>query len=146
MLHGCAAVLLYDPTSIRYALDVSNMPVWFAHNSWHYALVCADGPAIDFSYAGSEHLAEGLGTVDEARTAIPWIYWQAPGRVEEEARRWAGEIADLLRTYGGGNRRLAVDKCEPAGGAALVALGIEIVEGQELREHARRISRRRRSS
>jgi Xaa-Pro aminopeptidase len=136
-LHDCAAILLYDPISIRYALDVSNMPVWFSHNAWHYAVICADGPAVDFSYAGSEHLAANTETVDEARTAITWMYWQAPGRVEQEARRWAAEIADLVATHGARNRRLALDKCEPAGVAALARLGIEIVDGQELMEHAR---------
>jgi len=63
--HDCAAILLFVPVNIRYALDVSNMQLWAAHNPFHYALVFADGHAIDFEYAGAEHLATGLGTVDE---------------------------------------------------------------------------------
>ena len=46
----CAAVLLYDPVNIRYALDVSNMQVWTAHNAIRYALVFAEGPAIMFEF------------------------------------------------------------------------------------------------
>lgn len=46
--HDCAAILLYDPVNIRYALDASNMQLWMTHNPSHYAMVCADGPAIDF--------------------------------------------------------------------------------------------------
>jgi Xaa-Pro dipeptidase len=48
--HNCAAILLYDPVNIRYALDVSNMQVWTAHNAIRYALIFADGPAIMFEF------------------------------------------------------------------------------------------------
>jgi hypothetical protein len=37
--HDCAAILLYDPINIRYALDVSNMQVWTAHSPIHSAIV-----------------------------------------------------------------------------------------------------------
>jgi Xaa-Pro aminopeptidase len=67
--HDCAAILLYDPVNIRYALDVSNMQLWMTHNASHYAVVCADGHAIAFEYGKSEHLAQGIETVDEVRTA-----------------------------------------------------------------------------
>ena len=29
----CAAILLYDPINIRYALDATNMQVWTSHNA-----------------------------------------------------------------------------------------------------------------
>src|SRR5436305_1759854 len=51
--HDCAAILLYDPVNIRYALDVANMQVWMLHNPSHYALICADGHGIAFEYARS---------------------------------------------------------------------------------------------
>src|SRR3546814_16302916 len=41
--------------------------------------------------------------------------------------------------HGGGVRRLAIDKCEPLGVAALGALGIEVCDGQEVMELARLI-------
>src|SRR3546814_16359113 len=44
-----------------------------------------------------------------------------------------------MRRHGGGVRRLAIDKCEPLGVAALGALGIEVCDGQEVMELARRI-------
>ena len=72
--YDCAAILLYDPVNIRYALDVSNMQLWMAHNASHYAVVCADGHAIAFEYGKSEHLARGIETVDEVRTATSWFY------------------------------------------------------------------------
>ena len=66
----CAAILLYDPVNIRYALDLSNMQVWTAHNAIRYALIFADGPAIMFEFSGCHHLCEGYEGVDEVRNAI----------------------------------------------------------------------------
>jgi Xaa-Pro aminopeptidase len=137
--HQCAAILLYDPCNIRYALDVSNMQVWMMHNPSHYALVCADGHAVDFEYLGAEHVAQGIETIDEVRPAIAWFYYAAGDRMGERLKRWAGEIADIMKAHGGGSRRLAVDKCETPGVDMLRTLGLEIVEGQEVTEHARAV-------
>ncbi|MBM3545616.1 MAG: aminopeptidase P family protein [Alphaproteobacteria bacterium] len=135
--HDCAAILLYDPVNIRYALDVSNMQLWMTHNPSHYAMVCTDGPTIDFEYKGSEHVAKGIETIDEIRPAISWFYFSAGSNVVERCEKWADEIADVVRQHGGGNKRLAVDKLEPLGVDALRKRGITLVEGQELTEIAR---------
>jgi Xaa-Pro aminopeptidase len=137
--HDCGAILLYDPCNIRHALDVSNMQVWMLHNPSHYALVCADGHAVDFEYKGAEHLANGVETIDEVRTAVAWFYFAAGERMAERIKRWSQEIADVVKAHGGGSKRLAVDKCETPGIDALRLLGLEIAEGQELTEHARSI-------
>lgn len=137
--HDCAAILLYDPVNIRYALDVCNMQLWMTHNASHYALLSADGHAIAFEYGKSEHLARGIPTVDEIRTARTWFYYTAGSRLVERLGLWADEIAAILRERGGGNMRLAVDKVEPMGVDALRTRGITLVEGQELTEHARSI-------
>ena len=137
--HDCGAILLYDPCNIRHALDVSNMQVWMLHNPSHYALVCADGYAIDFEYHGAEHLGRGISTIDEVRTATTWFYFAAGDRMQERIRIWAAEIVAEVKAHGGGSMRLAVDKCETPGTDALRALGLTIIEGQELTEHARSI-------
>jgi Xaa-Pro aminopeptidase len=137
--HDCAAILLYDPVNIRYALDVANMQVWMMHNASHYALVFADGHAIAFEYGKSEHLAEGLATVDEIRTARSWFYFSSGNLLSQRVEAWADEVADLVRARGGKNMRLAVDKMEPLGVDALRKRGLALVEGQELTEHARKI-------
>lgn len=140
--HDCAAILLYDPVNIRYALDVSNMQLWMTHNASHYAVVCADGHGIAFEYPKSEHVAKGIEVVDEIRPARTWFYFSAGPLVSERVETWADEIADILRERGGGNMRLAVDKMEPLGVDALRKRGVTIVEGQELTEHARAIKSR----
>jgi len=137
--HDCAAILLYDPVNIRYALDVTNMQLWMTHNPSHYAVVCADGHAIDFEYGKSEHLAKGFETIDEIRTATTWFYFSAGSRLHERVEKWADEIAEIVGQRGGGNLRLAADKLEMEGVDALRRRGITLVEGQELTEHARKI-------
>ena len=134
-----AAVVLYDPINIRYATDSSNMQVWILHNAARYALVPTDGPVVLFDFHGCAHLSDGLGTVDEVRPAQSWYYFAAGPRVVERAGLWAAEIDDLVRRHGGGNRRLALDRVEPPGAAALEALGLTLHDGQELMEQARRI-------
>ncbi|MEE2716676.1 MAG: Xaa-Pro peptidase family protein [SAR324 cluster bacterium] len=134
-----AGILLYDPLNIRYATDTSNMQVWCTHNAVRYCFIPTEGPVTLFEFHGCDHLAEGFDTLQEVRSAIGWFYFGAGSRVQEKAKQWAAEIADLVRAHGGGNRRLAVDKCEPEGIAALQAEGVEIFNGQEVTELARRI-------
>jgi Xaa-Pro aminopeptidase len=86
---------------------------------------------------GSEHVAEGIETIDQVRPATSWFYFTAGTRLGERVEKWADEVVDVLREHGGGNRRLAVDKLEPLGVDALRRRGITLVEGQELTERAR---------
>jgi Xaa-Pro aminopeptidase len=138
-LHDCAAIVLYDPCNIRHAIDACNMQVWMLHNPSHYAVICADGHAIDFEYKGSEHNVAGIETIDEVRPARNWFYMASGGRQHERLELWADEIADIVRSRGGANRRVAVDKVEWMGVDALRRRGLTIVEGQVLTEHARAI-------
>jgi Xaa-Pro aminopeptidase len=135
--NDCAAILLYDPCNIRYALDVSNMQVWMLHNASRYALIGADGHGTAFEYKRSEHVTKGIETVDETRTARAWFWMTAGDRAEERIEAWADEIDELVRARGGANRRLAVDKLDPPGVDALRRRGIVVVEGQRLAETAR---------
>jgi Xaa-Pro aminopeptidase len=133
----CAAILLYDPINIRYALDACNMQLWAAHNAVRYALIINGGPAIMFECKDNDHIIRGLPGIDEIRTATSWIYMTASDRIEERVKRWADEIADIVVSHGGGNRRIAIDKIEPLGLKALESRGLVYVEGQELTEKAR---------
>ena len=137
--HDCAAILLYDPVSIRYALDISNMQLWAAHNPFHYAMLFADGHAIEFAYRGAEHLADGLETINEIRPGNAWFYMYTAERLQERVDAWADEIVSILKERNGGNMRLAIDKLDPPGTAALLKRGVTIIEGQALTEIARSI-------
>lgn len=137
--HDCAAGLFYDPTNIRYATGVANMQVYGLHNPCRYAFVPAEGPVVLFEFKGCEHLAAGKAAVDEVRNAVAWYHFIVGERVAEKAAAWAAEIGTLLRTHGGGNRRLAVDRLDPPGLEALERLGVVVVDGQAVVNHARKI-------
>ncbi|WP_208539336.1 M24 family metallopeptidase [Algihabitans albus] len=134
-----AGLLVTDPINIRYATGTSNMQVWALHNAVRYAFVPTEGPVVLFDFHGGLHLSAGIETVAEVRPALSWFYFIAGAQAPERAALWAREIADLLRAEGGGNRRLAVDKCEPLGVDALRREGVEIRDGQEVCERARAI-------
>ena len=134
-----AGLLLYDPVSIRYAFDCSNMSVWTAHNPIRYALILNGGPGIMFEFKGCEHLNDGLPGVDEIRNAIGWMFMCAGDKAAERLAPWAQEIAGLVKQYGGGNLRLGVDRMEPEGVHALSEQGLQIIDGGRITETARAI-------
>ncbi len=138
---GHAGALLCDPLNIRYATDVSNMQVWCLHNATRYVFVATEGPVILFDYAQATHLSAGFALITETRPCKAWFYMYAGSAATERdwARSWSAEIADLVRCHGGGNLRLAVDKCEPLGIDMLRAEGILPVASQEFCEEARKI-------
>ncbi|MCS4503796.1 Xaa-Pro peptidase family protein [Arhodomonas aquaeolei] len=138
-VHDCAAGVLFDPVNIRYATDSRNMSVWCLHTPVRYCFVPLDGPVVLFEVGGSEHLASGLECVDEVRPATSWVFFSSGARVGEHAASWAAEIADLVNSYGGGNRRLVIDRCDITGYRALSRHGITVLEGQGLLERARSV-------
>ena len=131
--------LLTDPLNVRYATDSTNMQVWLLHNAARYVFVPAYGPVVLFDFHNSEHRSLGLNTVDEVRLGTGIYYFASGPALVERAGRWAQEIDDLLRRCGGDNRRLGLDRANPVAVAALQALGIEVCDGTEVMEHARRI-------
>lgn len=137
--HDCAAILLYDPVNIRYAFDSCNMQIWTMHNPVRYALIFTDGPGIMFEFDLCAHVNEGLETIDELRVSKSWMYLFSGEKVEGDASLWADEIMDLMRQYGGGNNRLAIDRLDLEGKNALERRGVTLVEGGQITERARAI-------
>jgi Xaa-Pro aminopeptidase len=134
-----AGCLLADPINIRYATGSRNMMVWTMHAPSRWAFVATEGPVVLFEFESAQHANDGLETIAEIRPCTPWIYFLAGPRWEEKADRWAREIADVVAAHGGKNRRLAIDRCEPAGAFKLRALGLDLVDAQEAIEQARLI-------
>ncbi|GGF43844.1 peptidase M24 [Aliidongia dinghuensis] len=134
-----AGAVLFDPMNLRYATGTRNMAVWTAHAPSRYAFVATDGPVILFEFTSSRHVTDGSPIVDEVRPCTPWIYFLAGARTEEKAHLWADEIDSLLRQYGGSNRRLAVDRCDPLGAMRLQSHGVQLFDVQEAVEQARMV-------
>ena len=134
-----AGIVLFDPLNVRYATDSTNMQLWVTHNAARYVYVPTEGPVIMFDYHDTKFLNNHSEVIDEVRTATSWFYFSAGNRYQEMAERWAAEIADLVKQHGGGNTRLALDRCNPEGLEALQSHGISVHNGEELMELARRI-------
>jgi Xaa-Pro aminopeptidase len=136
--HDYGAALLSDPINIRYATGSRNMAVWTMHAPGRYAFVPVDGPVVLFEFATSKHVSRGLETVDELRDGTCAFYFLAGPRTAEMAERWAREIAALTHAHAG-DRRLAVDRCEPWLARHLEASGITLFDAQAPAELARMI-------
>jgi len=134
-----AGALLADPVNIRYATDARNMAVWSLHSIARYAFVPVEGPIVLFEMGSTQHVTRGLSTIGEVRPSTPWTFMIAMDRIDEKCARWADEIVDLVHQHGGGNRRLAVDRCEPLGIKFLVDRGLTILDAQQPIEIARAV-------
>jgi Xaa-Pro aminopeptidase len=132
-----AGALLSDPMNIRYATGTRNMAVWTLHSPGRYAFVATEGPVVLFEFGTTRHVTRGSPVVDEERTSTPWFYFLCGPRVDEKANLWAEEVASLVEAHGGGNRRLAVDRCEPWGAEKLRQRGLTLLDAQEAIEQAR---------
>ena len=130
------ALVLVDPVNVRYATDTRNMQIFTARNPARYVFIPAEGPVVLFEFAGCAHLAAGNEVIDEVRIATTASYVAAGGRLKDATRRWAAEIADLARIYGG-NRRLGLERFNAAAAIALTEEGFDIVDAQESVERAR---------
>lgn len=136
---GYDGVLVFDPMNLRYVTDSTNMQIWVFHNAARYAWVGADGRVILWDYAGCEFLSAHNRHVAETRPSIGTDAFVAGSRSTEMAKRLAAEIADVARSAGGRSPRIAVDRINVVSMLALQDLGIEIGNGQEVMEEARRI-------
>ncbi len=138
-LMGYDGIVLMDPMNIRYVSDTTNMQVWVMHNGARYAYVGADGHLIVWDYNNCEFLSGHNHLVQEVRPAIGATFFLAGPRYQEQAQRWADEIAAIVRERAGVGARIAVDQAPLFGYRALEAHGIELGFGQEVMELARAI-------
>ncbi len=133
-----AGIVLTDPINVRYATASTNMQVWCLHNMVRNAFIACDGPVVVFDFHGSGHLSDHLDLVDEIRPAQAWTYFFTGDGTAAAAERWANDISTLIKTHGGGSRRLAVDKLDRLGVHTLETRGLDLFDGQEVMELARK--------
>lgn len=77
--------------------------------------------------------------INEVRHGASFFYFESGNRTREHADSFTRQVDEIMGIHSGSNRRLAVDKIEIAGLRSLEQLGFEILEGQEVTEHARKI-------
>ncbi len=132
-------ILMFDPLNIRYATDSTNMQLWNAHNPFRACLVCADGYMVIWDYKTAPFLSEFNPLVKEQRTGASMFYFSTGDRSAEAAKEFAAQVEDVMRSHAPGNKRLGVDKIMVHGLRALEAIGLQVLEGEELTEKARSI-------
>ncbi len=138
-LQGYDGALLMDPMNIRYATDSTNMQVWVMHNGARYCWVGADGSLIVWEFNECEFLDAHNPHVTEVRPAKGSTYFLAGPRWAEKANQFADEIIAIVAEHAGPRPRIAVDQTHQVAYQRFAAAGIEVGNGQEMMELARRI-------
>ncbi|MFB1023941.1 MAG: M24 family metallopeptidase, partial [Octadecabacter sp.] len=136
---GYGGLLMFDPLNIRYATDSTNMQLWNTHNPFRAVLLCADGYMVIWDYKISPFLSAFNPLVRERRSGASMFYFSYGNKGLQAASTFADEVKDIMRDHAGTNTRLAVDKIMVDGLRALEARGFEVMEGEEVTEHARSI-------
>ncbi|MEM7188928.1 MAG: Xaa-Pro peptidase family protein [Pseudomonadota bacterium] len=129
--HDLPALLTIDPNQILYATGATNMTVWSSRTPARYLLIIADGPCILFDYVGGEHLAAGLPTIDEIRTARGLCYVSSGGDILGAARNFAADILATLADHTSDIDQIAVDRFPFQAVDALRNRGIDVVDGHQ---------------
>src|SRR5260370_27252241 len=111
----------------------------YCPRNWtRYSFVPTEGPINLFEYPQSAHVSTGLETVQEERKSK--IVWSSVGgRDADTARLFAAEIADLVREYGRGSKKLGLDRCGHLLALALERAGCTVTDCQQELLHVRRI-------
>ena len=127
---GYAGCVLLDPFNQRYATGTRNMFQYFLRNSTRYLFIAAKGPVVLFDYPGSAHVSEVVETINESRTSK--LVWSSiTGKDSESSGVFGDEIAELVRSYGAGNKRVGLDRCTHSMATALLKRGCTPVDFQE---------------
>jgi len=135
----CAGCLLIDPINIRYATGSRNYSMCQAHTPGRYVFIATEGPVVLFDAIACHETARGLETITELRPAVPFSYFFSGSRLQESIETWAAELASLVHTSVGGDKRLAVDRLDVASASALSRHGITLVDAQGPIERARSV-------
>ena len=136
---GYGGLLMFDPLNIRYATDSTNMQLWNTHNPFRAVLLCADGYMVIWDYKISPFLSAFNPLVRERSSGASMFYFSNGNKGLQAASTFADEVKDIMGEHAGTNTRLAVDKIMVDGLRALEARGFEVMEGEEVTEHARSI-------
>jgi Xaa-Pro dipeptidase len=135
---GVAALVTADPIDILYACGARNMTVFGMMAASRFVLVFADGPTILYEFAGCEHLAAGLATVDEIRVA-PGVTALSGARYHGQIQAWAVEVLGIYRQHVGGAPELAIAGFDHLVTDAFRSIGARITDAGPVFVEARRI-------
>ena len=123
-----------SPVSLRYAVDYRNYALFQSHIPSAYLFVPADGPVVFHGILGAKP-----DLVDAVRPARAISYFAGGSEMADRAKLLAADLRDFLCEIGSDNRRVAVEYINPSAVQAMMALGLEVIDGAGLIEEARMI-------
>ena len=133
------AVVLTDPHNVRYATGARNMMPFLLRNPARYVFVPLEGPVVLFEFAGCEHIEQDNPTIDEIRVSTTVSYVASGPLCDDMARRWADEIAALMRRHCPGETRIGLERIDSRAVGCLADQGFTILDAQAPAERARSI-------
>ena len=136
---GVPALLIVDPNNIFYATGARNMMVFCLRAPTRYLLLLESGPTVLYEYAGAEHLASALPTVDHIKPSIAVSYLGSAGHLADACRHFAREIASTLHALDPSIQTLAVDRFPFAAIDALRVEGFALRDADEVFVPARAV-------
>lgn len=128
-----AMCLLVNPISLRYAADYRNYALFQAHIPTTYLFVAADGLMV--IHGGYDPAP----TIQAIRPARPISFFDGGASLTDAAHLLADDIVNYLSELGTDNRRIAVEYVNPSLTQALMARGLEVIDGVAIVEQARLI-------
>lgn len=126
--------VLMSPVSLRYAADHRDYALFTGHIPTFYCFVPAEGPVVMFGAT-----ATACGVFDERRSRRGVSYFDAGPNLDDEARRFAGDVGAFLAGLGFKERRIALEYVNPGLTQSLLQSGFEVLDAVGLMEHARAI-------
>ncbi len=134
---GVGAMLLLDPVSIRYVTGASNMENFTVRVPSRYLLVVEPGPSVLYEYKGCGHLSAHLPTIDDVRLAFGLNVVSSDARVGESCQGLVEQVIDVLRDVDRSIDLIAVDRLPFQAIDALRAVGMTLVDADEILVPAR---------
>ena len=129
--HDIPVLVIVDPNQIFYSTGTANMQIWSARTPAPYLLIFLEGPVILYDFAGSQHLAQGLPTIDEIRLAEGVDHVSSGEDLPRACDRFAQEIAAMIRSHDPAIDHIAVDRFPFQAVDALRGEGLDVVDALE---------------
>ncbi len=134
-----AAMVIVDSNDITYATGARNMTLFTMRTPARYLLMLSNGHTILYEYVGCEHLADKLPTIDEVRSAEGLNMISSGGKVAAASKRFAHEIAGVIRDHNMAIDRIHVDRLPWQATHALMAEGFTLADADDALLPARAI-------
>ena len=107
---GLGAVLLFDPTNVRYATGTRLMENFGLRFKGRHVLVPVEGKPVLFN--GNELEDVVLGNNIDRRDAISIEFWTTGSYTRDNIKKWAGELKSSLKEMGVAGEKVGTDRLD----------------------------------